>query len=515
MSTSLPLQIRRAQRRSSRPAFRALAATAIVLTMVCVVAQVGNGQTQRPNIVLIVSDDLGYADIGVYGSREIPTPSIDRIAREGIRFTNAYVSGPYCSPTRAGLMTGRYPQRFGFEFNPDGSPDYGLPLTETTLADRLKAVGYRTALFGKWHLGSADRLHPMRRGFEEFYGFLGAEHSYVNVDHIDVGTNTPDPLLDGMKPASSVTYLTEAFGDRAVGYIKQHASEPFFLYLAFNAAHVPMEAPATYLARFPNIADPQRRTYAAMVSAMDDAIGRTLTALRDQNLEEKTLVIFLNDNGGPTMPTTTVNASSNAPLRGSKRQTWEGGIRVAFAMSWKGRLDAGRVDHRPIIQLDVLPTALAAADVSTIGLTLDGVNLLPFLTGTATGTPHDALYWRFGGMMAIRRGDWKLVKTRDGPFVDVDPSALRDLSEAGLYNLSEDIGESRNRAAERPDKVKELSDLWQQWNRQLSKPLWSVTVGKPAKSNAGRCLLQENSRRDCGTQADVDVAEIDQRRRRS
>ena len=454
-----------------KPGARMLVATAIRLTIACVVHQ--TGQTQRPNIVLIVSDDVGYADIGAYGSRDIPTPHIDRVAQEGIRFTNAYVSGPYCSPTRAGLMTGRYPQRFGYEFNPDGSPEYGLPPTETTMADRLKAAGYRTGLFGKWHLGSANRLHPMQRGFEEFYGFLGGDHSYVNVDHIDVGTNMPDPLLDGMKPASSVTYLTDTLGDRAVSFIKQHASEPFFLYLAFNAAHTPMEAPEKYLARFPNIAEPRRRIYAAMMSAMDDAIGRTLDAVRDQRLEEKTLLIFLNDNGGPTMPTTTINGSSNAPLRGSKRQTWEGGIRVAFAMSWKGHLDAGRVDDRPIIQLDVLPTALAAAGVPTNASEFDGVNLLPFLTGTAKGEPHDALYWRLGGMMAIRKGDWKLVKTREGPLVDVDPSTLRDLSDAALYNLSEDIGEQRNRVAERPDKVKELSDLWQQWSRQLAKPSWA------------------------------------------
>ena len=456
-----------------KPAVRAVAAAGVLLTIVgVVVLQIGTGQT-RPNILLIVSDDLGYGDLGVYGSRDIPTPNIDRLANSGIRFTNAYVSGPYCSPTRAGLMTGRYPQRFGHEFNPDGSPEYGLPLTETTMADRLKAAGYRTALFGKWHLGSADRLHPTRRGFEEFYGFLGGSHSYMHVADIDDGTNKPDPLLDGTKPAASVSYLTDALGDRASRFIAQHASEPFFLYLAFNAAHTPMEAPERYLARFPSIADPRRRTYAAMVSAMDDAIGRTLATLRDQKLEENTLVIFLNDNGGPTMPTTTVNGSSNGPLRGSKRQTWEGGIRVAFAMSWKGHLTAGRVDERPIIQLDVLPTALAAAGIAAKASEFDGVNLLPFVTGQVQGEPHDALYWRLGGMMAIRRGEWKLVKTREGPLIDVDPSVLHDLTEAGLYNLSEDIGETRNRASERPEKVRELSDSWQQWNRQLAKPLWA------------------------------------------
>jgi arylsulfatase A-like enzyme len=241
-----------------------------------------------------------------------------------------------------------------------------------------------------------------------------------------------------------------------------------------------MQAPEKYLARFPNIADARRRTYAAMVSAMDDAIGRTLATLWDQKLEENTLVIFLNDNGGPTMPTTTVNGSSNGPLRGSKRQTWEGGIRVAFAMSWKGHLAADRVDDRPIIQLDVLPTALAAAGIATKASEFDGVNLLPFVTGQLQGEPHDALYWRFGGMMAIRRGDWKLVKTREGPLIDVDPSVLHDLTEAGLYNLSEDIGETRSLASERPEKVRELSESWQQWNRQLAKPLWAPR-GRPSQ----------------------------------
>jgi arylsulfatase A-like enzyme len=443
----------------------------MLLAIVCVDPRAARAQTRRPNVVLIVSDDLGYGDIGVYGSRDIPTPNIDRIAREGVRFTDAYVSSPYCSPSRAGLLTGRYPQRFGYEFNPDGSPEYGLPLSEPTMADRLKAAGYRTVLLGKWHLGSADRLHPMRRGFGEFYGFLGGDHSYVTVAHTDPGTNLPDPLLDGLTPASSVDYLTETLGDRAVSYVERHASEPFFMYLAFNAAHVPMEAPPKYLARFPSIANPRRRTYAAMVSAMDDAIGRTLTALRDQQLEDKTLVIFLNDNGGPTMPTTTVNGSSNAPLRGSKRQTWEGGIRVAFAMSWKGHLEPGRVERRPVIQLDVLPTVLAAAGM-TAESELDGVDLLPYLAGAAKGAPHDALYWRLGGMMAVRKGDWKLVKTRDGPLVDSDPTALRDLSEAGLYNLVDDVGETRNRAAEHPDKARELADLWQHWNLRLARPLW-------------------------------------------
>jgi arylsulfatase A-like enzyme len=236
--------------------------------------------------------------------------------------------------------------------------------------------------------------------------------------------------------------------------------------------HVPMQATDKYLARFTHIADEQRRTYAAMLSAMDDGIGRTMAALRAANLEQNTLVVFFNDNGGPTMEGTTINGSSNAPLRGSKRQTWEGGIRVAFIIRWKGHLAEGKTDSRPIIQLDVLPTALAAAGVSPQPQwKLDGVNLLPFLTGRASGPPHGALYWRLGDNMAIRNGDWKLVKTRDGP-LGADPSVLSDLSGAELYNLAQDIGETRNLAAAHPDKVKELADAWQRWNRDLAKPLW-------------------------------------------
>ena len=456
-----------------RFALRTLIAAAILPCLVAAAGEAAQGRARRPNVLLILADDLGYADLGTYGGREIPTPHIDRLAASGIRFTDAYVSGPYCSPSRAGLMTGRYPQRFGYEFNPDGSPEYGLPPTEKTMAERLRAAGYRTALFGKWHLGYADRLRPLQRGFEEFFGFLGAEHSYVNVAGTDRGTDLPDPLVDGTKPVASVTYLTDALGDRAVDYIRRHVSEPFFLYLAFNAAHTPMEAPQGYLARFPEIADARRRTYAAMVSAMDDAIGRTLAALRDHGLEERTLVVFLNDNGGPTMPSTTENGSNNAPLRGSKRQTWEGGIRVAFIVAWKGRLDAGRVDHRPVIQLDVLPTALSAAGIPVKPGDFDGVDLMPFLTDASKGEPHEALYWRLGGMMAVRKGDWKLVKTRDGPLVDLDPTVLSDLSGAGLYNLAEDIGETRDRAVERPEKAKELAELWRKWSREMSMPAWT------------------------------------------
>jgi arylsulfatase A-like enzyme len=429
--------------------------------------QIALGQTRPPNIVLLVADDMGYADIGVHGSKDIPTPNIDALARAGVRFTDAYVTGPYCSPTRAGLLTGRYPQRFGHEFNLGVSGQFGLPLSETTLADRLRAAGYRTAVFGKWHLGGGEKFHPMSRGFDEFFGFLGGEHSYL-----DTAADGVDPILDGRKPATAMTYLTDTLADRAVDFIRREKERPFLLYLAFNAVHTPMHATDKYLARFKDTADPQRRAYAAMLSAMDDAIGRTIATIRDEKLEENTLVIFFSDNGGPTMLGTTINGSSNGPLRGSKRQTWEGGIRVPFIIRWKGRVPEGKIDPRPIIQLDVLPTALAAASIPLGNESkIDGVNLLPFITGRNQGMPHEALYWRLGGMMAIRKGDWKLVKTQEGP-LPPDPSTLSDLSAAELYNLATDIRETRNLAHIDPLKARELADQWHRWNRELARPLW-------------------------------------------
>jgi arylsulfatase A-like enzyme len=428
-----------------------------------------SGQTRQPNIVLIVADDMGYGDIGVHGSKDIPTPNIDSLARAGVRFTDAYVTGPHCSPTRAALLTGRYQQRFGHEVNMGGGagPDAGLPSSETTIANRLKAAGYRTALFGKWHLGSAERLHPLARGFDEFYGFLGGEHSYV-----EAAPNGMNPLLEGRQPVEATGYLTDVLTNRAVDFIKREKARPFFLYLAYNAVHTPMHAPEKYLARFKGIASQQRRTYAAMLSALDDGIGRTLEALRAEGLDERTLVIFFSDNGGPTMTGTTINGSSNGPLRGSKRQTWEGGIRVPFIIRWKGQVPEGKVDTRPIIQLDVLPTSLAAAGVEPKAeWKLDGVNLLPYVKGHVQQPPHEALFWRLFAHMAIRKGPWKLVKTMEGPLLEADVTNP-DLSGAQLFNLADDIGETHDLAPARPEKVKELAGDWLRWNQELAKPRW-------------------------------------------
>lgn len=414
----------------------------------------------QPNILLIVADDMGYADAGFNGCRDIPTPNMDALAKSGIRFTSGYVTGPYCSPTRAGLMTGRYQTRFGHEFNPSGGKE-GLPLTEQTLADRLRSAGYMTGLVGKWHLGTDPSMHPQQRGFTEFFGFLGGAHDYFK----------PEGILRGTTQVSELDYTTDAFGREAVSFIERNKGRPWFLYLSFNAVHTPMQATDDRLARFSNITDPRRHTYAAMMLAMDEAVGRVRQKLAETGLENTTLVMFISDNGGPTMQGVTVNGSRNDPLRGSKRTTLEGGIRVPFAVSWPGHLKPGTFDS-PVIQLDLYSTALAAAGVQIRPeWKLDGVNLLPFLRGEKTGAPHDALYWRFGQQMAIRMGNYKLVRYDRN--VDTHTGkAGQGVTDVKLYNLANDIGETKDLAAVMPDKVKELQSKWDVWNAGNVKAMW-------------------------------------------
>jgi arylsulfatase A-like enzyme len=424
----------------------------------------------QPNIVVIVGDDMGYADIGVHGCQDIPTPHIDALAAAGVHCTSGYVSAPYCSPTRAGLLTGRYQTRFGHEFNPgDGRfgndkpatrKPIGLPLSETTIADRFKAAGYATGWVGKWHLGSGPQFIPQRRGFAEClcFGFLGGAHGYF--------PGAKPAILRDNQPIEEKEYLTDAIGREAVAFIDRHRDQPFFLYLAFNAVHTPLNATDERLEKFNKIGDKNRRTYAGMMSAMDDAIGRV-----------------------PTMPGTATNASRNDPLRGSKRTTLEGGIRVPFFVKWPGHVPAGKVYDRPVIQLDILPTALAAADVRLpANARADGVDLLPYLSGKNEDQPHPVLYWRFGEQMAIRQGDWKLV--RYDPVVD---GMKGRATKARLYNLANDIGESKDLIEAEPQKAKALQAAWDEWNQSNLPPLWGG-AGK-AKKKAARPRSQASIER--------------------
>ncbi|MCW1885010.1 sulfatase-like hydrolase/transferase [Luteolibacter flavescens] len=423
---------------------------------------------RKPNVLLIVADDLGWGELTSQGfTKDIPTPNIDSISANGVRFTNGYVSGPYCSPTRAGLLTGRYQQRFGHEFNP-GNPveagtAIGLSLQETTIGDRLKSAGYATGWFGKSHLGNTPEFHPQKRGFDEFYGFLGGAHGYFEPGRGD------NAVLRGTEPVKETGYLTETFASEAASFIERKKDQQWFVYLPFNAVHAPLDTLKKYDDRFASISDPKRRKFAALLSALDDSVGTVLNKVRDLKLEEDTIVYFISDNGGPTQSIT----SGNGPLKGYKAQTSEGGIRVPFAIQWKGTIPAGKVDERPVIQLDLLPTSLAAAGVEIDpAWKLDGVNLLPYLKeGGKTEAPHEALYWRFGQQIAIRKGEWKLVKSAEDGIRYGGGKASAD--GAKLYNLTTDIGEKNDLASEHPDKVKELTEAWNAWNATLVDPKWT------------------------------------------
>jgi arylsulfatase A-like enzyme len=436
-------------------AFRVIS---ICFSVIAVLALPASASEQKkPNILFIVGDDMGYADVGFQHCKDIPTPNLDSLAGSGVQFTSGYVSAPYCSPTRAGLLTGRYQEKFGHEFNPT-TRETGLPLTEMTIANRLKTAGYATGLVGKWHLGSLPEMHPQKRGFDEFFGFLGGSHSYFQWNG----------MLRGAEPADGTEYFTDAFGREACDFIERHKDHPWFLYLAFNAVHTPMNATEDRVAKFPNATDKRRRAYDAMMLAMDENIGRVRKKLAETGQEENTFIIFISDNGGPVMPGTTINGSVNDPLRGSKRTTLEGGVRVPFLISWKNQVKPAVYD-KPVIQLDLTATALDIAGVKADKL--DGVNLLPFLSGENKNAPHDALYWRFGRQMAIRVGNYKLVRydsnadTRTGQ---------RNQAIAGpmLYDLGKDIGETNNLYSTMPEKAKELQAKWDAWNATLMKPLW-------------------------------------------
>ncbi|MBL0768489.1 sulfatase-like hydrolase/transferase [Sphingopyxis sp. DHUNG17] len=422
----------------------------------------------RPNIILIFSDDAGYHDFGFQGARDMVTPNLDTLAKRGIRFTRGYVTDATCGPSRAGLLTGRYQQKFGYqEINVPGfmSPnskflgdDMGLPLSQTTMAELLKGRGYRTAMYGKWHLGNADRFHPLNRGFDEFYGFRGGDRSYFAYRNGEPGVARDKLMERGFgKLEEPSRYLTDQLGDEAASFIERNAAQPFFIYLAFNAPHTPMEATEEDLARFPALSG-KRKTYAAMMLSMDRAIGRVMAALEKRGLADNTIVVFTNDNGGPTDK----NGSLNWPLAGTKSNHLEGGIRVPFLLSWPARLPQGVDYDRPISTMDLLPTFFAAAGGEVAVLPkVDGRNLLPTLAKPGDAqTPHRYLFWKKDVRAAVLDGDWKLVRFADRP--------------AMLFNLARDEGEQRDLAARFPDRVLALFKRLHEWELTQERPLWTL-----------------------------------------
>jgi arylsulfatase A-like enzyme len=421
----------------------------------------------RPNILILLSDDQGYADLGIQGSKDIPTPHIDSIGHNGVRFTAGYVSSAMCSPSRAGFITGRSQSRFGHDVNwhpewpVDPNDTRGLPLTEKTIGDQLKAAGYHTGIVGKWHLGEAPPFHPNRRGFDEFFGFISGGHNYPTASYRDSPpVHHYNSLLErnGEPQPAAPGYLTTVLGEQSASFIHRNKKKPWLLFTSFNAPHTPIEATPKLLERVKHIENEKRRTYAAMVVGMDDAVGRILKQLRDDGLEERTLIFFLSDNGG----TTEDHTSSNTPLRGRKGLMWEGGLRVPFLAQWKGVMPAGKTYDRPVTSLDILPTALAAASATSIASQpLDGVDLLPYLNGKKSGDPHDFLFWRIAerNIWAVRSGDQKLVKQGD---------------EISLFDLATDIREARDLAGKLPEVQERLQKAFDEWQASLSKPLWKI-----------------------------------------
>ncbi len=428
-----------------------------------------NSQAQEkrtsPNLIIILADDLGYADVGFNGCKDIPTPNIDRISQNGVRFTNGYVSYCVCGPSRAGLMTGRYQDRFGYSRNPlyaPNDPQMGLPLSEETLADVLGKANYKSLAIGKWHLGAHESLHPLKRGFNDFYGFLGGGHQYfpenLTLNDPYEAKNEYDSyktkLLRNLERVVAKEYLTDAFSREAVSYIEKNKDHPFFIYLAYNAPHSPLQATKKYLDRFSHLPEGKRKTYAAMVSAVDDGVGQVLSKLKELKIMDNTIVVFLSDNGGPEND----NGSDNGILRGQKSDLFEGGIRVPFAMQWPEKIKAGTVYDHPVISLDIFATIVAQtkAPVKTKNA-LDGVNLIPYLTGERSGEPHDYLFWRkFDAKdYAVRKGNQKMV--------------IKSAGEKMLFDLGNGVSEQNDLGTEEKKQTEKLSNEFKKWE--------SATVG--------------------------------------
>jgi len=431
----------------------------------------------RPNLVVILSDDQGYADLGSnpHHRPEVATPHLDALAREGVRFTQAYVSGPVCSPTRAGLMLGRYQQRVGVYTAGDGGRgfDPAIPIFPALLP-----ADYASIAIGKWHLGLDDdypalKWHPINRGFKETYNFMGrGGHDYFRSTGVKGGDDESAPLYRGRERIGFQGYLTTRFSEEAVTFIGRHRTEPFFLYLAYNAVHAPAQAPAADLERvrraYPGLSE-ARVILMAMLHHLDLGVGAVVAKLKAEGVWENTLLFYLTDNGGPRGM-----AADNTPLRGHKASLYEGGIRTPFLVSWPARFPGGRTIDTPVISLDLLPTALDAIGTAPpAGTTFDGKSLLPLLTG-ATTRHHEVLHWSSGGLngeWAVRQGDWKL-------------HALRDQRE--LIHLADDPAEARNIAAQHPDKVRALTALHEAWLEPMAEPITGGSKRRVAAGGAGQ-----------------------------
>jgi len=444
---------------------RTRAVVAMTIVLVSCVALQNRAAARQPNIVVILTDDQGYADVSYNPQhrKEVSTPNIDKLARSSVICTAGYTSGHVCSPTRAGLMTGRYQQRFGIYTAGEGGS--GVPLSETFFPQHLEKAGYTSGAFGKWHLGVDIKYNAMHRGFDEFYGFMGrGAHDYFDLE-------TPDhPIYRGLKPIKDKGYLTDRITEEAVSFIRRHKDKPFFAYVAYNAVHSPAQAPAADIRKETD--DPARNTLMAMLRSLDTGVGKIVNTLKNEGVYDNTLLFFLTDNGGSK-----VMHADNAPLRGYKQQDYEGGVRVPFIVSWPAKLKGGTTCSAPLMSIDILPTALAAADAGRTGkLPFDGRDILPALEGK-TNKIHDQLYWSSAagkGAWAIRSGKWKLVGLK---------------ARVELFDLEVDISETNDLAQKHPDRVKALRRLHDSWLDEMAEPAngaakrWSPDAPATSKKN--------------------------------
>lgn len=473
-------------------------------------APVPAGERRRPNIVVILADDLGFNDVSFYGGGvaggAVPTPHIDSIGREGVNFPAGYAGNATCAPSRAALMTGRYATRFGYEFTPTAIgfqrlvgghqgksphpmiyhadrevdvPDFrelGLPADEVTIAAMLQKAGYHTVHLGKWHLGETEAQRPEKRGFDESLGFYAGASMFLEEDDPDAVNSKQDfdpidkflwaALPYGVRYNSGPMFrakghMTDYLTDQAIEAIRANRNRPFFIYLAYNAPHTPLQATKADYDALPQIQDHTLRVYAAMIRQLDRGVGRVLAELKAQGLDDDTLVIFTSDNGGAHY----VGLDDlNKPYSGWKATFYEGGIRVPFFMRWPGVVPAGATYAAPISHFDIFATAAGAAGAAVPSdRTIDGVDVVPFLTGAAAGEPHQVLFWRSGPYVVVRAGSWKLQVE--------DTSKL-----VALYDLAADPGEKSNLAAANPDKVAELQALIAGFQKEQVKPLWPALM---------------------------------------
>jgi arylsulfatase A-like enzyme len=399
-----------------------------------------------PNVLLIYIDDMGWAQPGCYSGKLAPTPNIDRLAASGVRFTQGYVSAAVSSPSRAGLMTGLYQGRFAHDFL--NTPD--MDLHQKTMADRLRGIGYTTGVIGKWHLGAQPDYLPGSRGFDYAFGSV----ANLGLGGFYRGSQSCETPKEA--PVTSPLYAQEA-----INFINEkRGTKPWFLYLSFNAVHVPHAPSSAWLARFSNIHNISTQKYAAVIAEADDVIGQVIATLKENGIIDNTLVFCLSDNGGIAVQ------AEMGGLRGHKYQLWEGGIRVPFIVSWPGHIKSGRTIDDPVIQLDILPTIISATGSKIDpGLRLDGIDLMPLMLGEIPRLNSRPLFWRYGPQFAIRQGDWKLVKAS----VDMTPM---------LINLSEDLGEMQDLTAQHPAKAQELLKLWGKWNDEQPPQRMDVADGR-------------------------------------